>query len=79
MTSLSAQRFGIKDRGMLREGNWADITIFDPETIIDKATFEDPFHYPDGISYVLINGHVVLDNDEYRSNLFPGKVLRRSS
>ena len=79
MTSLSAQRFGIKDRGMIREGNWADITIFDPDTIIDKATFEDPFHYPEGISHVLINGQVVLENGEYRSELHPGRVLRRSS
>ena len=79
MTSLSAQRFGIKDRGVIKEGNWADITIFDPETIIDKATFEDPFQYSEGINYVLINGHVVLENGEYRSSLRQGKVLRRSS
>lgn len=78
MTSLPAQRFGINDRGMIKEGNWADITIFDPDRIIDKASFEDPFRYSEGIKYVLINGKVVVGNDKFRPEMLAGKVLRKS-
>lgn len=49
MTTLPAQRLGLRDRGLLREGHWADVVIFDPATIIDKATFDDPHQYPVGI------------------------------
>jgi N-acyl-D-amino-acid deacylase len=77
ITSLSAQRFGIKDRGMLKEGNWADITIFDPDRIIDRATFENPFQYSEGIKYVLINGKIVVENDKFHSDILAGKVLRK--
>ena len=61
-TSLPAQLLRIKDRGLLREGYYADIVVFDPQTIIDKATFEQPHQYSEGISYVFVNGQAVLDD-----------------
>ena len=65
MTSLPANTFHFKGRGELREGNWADIVLFDPETVQDTATYEDPHHYPTGIPYVLVNGVVVINNGEH--------------
>jgi N-acyl-D-amino-acid deacylase len=64
MTSLPANTFQFKERGQLREGNWADIVIFDPEKIQDKAEYNDPHHYPNGISCVLVNGVIVFQNGE---------------
>jgi len=78
MTSGPALKMGIRDRGLLREGFWADITIFDPKTIIDKATFEDPHQYPVGIEYVIVNGKVVIEEGEH-TGVQAGKVLRRTS
>lgn len=75
MTSLSAQRLGLKDRGLLREGYWADVVVFDPNRIIDRATFSSPKQYPDGINYVLVNGHVVIDRGNHTGER-PGAVLR---
>ncbi len=75
MTSMNAAKIGIEDRGLLQEGFWADITVFDPDTVIDKATFENPHQYPLGIPYVVVNGVVVLDNGEHTGAL-PGKVIR---
>ena len=76
MTSAPAQKMGLKDRGLLREDMWADITIFNPKTVIDKATFDDPHQYPLGVEYVLVNGQVVTEKGEHTSVL-AGKVLRR--
>ena len=76
MTSAPAQRLKIKDRGLLREGFWADITLFDPDTVEDKATFREPKQYPVGIPYVIVNGEVVLDNGVHTGKM-PGRVLRR--
>src|SRR5262249_35838121 len=59
MTSQNAAKIGVFDRGILRPGMAADITIFDPATVNDRATYEDPFHYPLGIEYVIVNGQVV--------------------
>jgi N-acyl-D-aspartate/D-glutamate deacylase len=75
MTSLSAQRLGLKDRGLLREGYWADVVVFDPTRIIDKATFSSPKQYPEGINYVLVNGHVVIDRGSHTGER-AGMVLR---
>ena len=75
MTSLSAQRLGLKDRGLLREGYWADVVVFDPSRIIDRATFSSPKQYPDGINYVLVNGRVVIDRGNHTGER-PGVVLR---
>jgi N-acyl-D-amino-acid deacylase len=60
MTSLPAQTFGFRDRGMVREGFAADLVIFDERTIGDRATFDKPHQFPVGISYVLVNGEVVF-------------------
>jgi len=75
MTSLPAQRVGIKDRGILKVGFYADIVMFDPETITDKATFENPHQYSEGMSLVLVNGKPVWENGKFTGNL-PGRVLR---
>jgi N-acyl-D-aspartate/D-glutamate deacylase len=61
MTSLPAAKFRLPDRGVLRPGYWADIVIFDPDTISDRATYDDPRQYPTGIPFVLVNGRVVVD------------------
>jgi N-acyl-D-aspartate/D-glutamate deacylase len=75
MTSLGAQRLGLKDRGLLREGYWADVVVFDPNRIIDRATFSSPKQYPEGINYVLVNGHVVIDGGKHTGER-PGMALR---
>ncbi|MGA8154588.1 MAG: D-aminoacylase [Terriglobales bacterium] len=74
MTSLPAQILGLTDRGWLRPGMAADITIFDPEKVSDTATFEDPSRYPAGIPYVIVNGIVVIDQGKH-SGALPGRVL----
>ena len=74
-TSMNAEKIGIADRGLLREGYWADVVVFDPKTIADRATFESPQQYPVGISYVIVNGEIVVDDGEH-SGALPGKVLR---
>ena len=75
MTGLNAQKIGIRDRGFLRVGYKADVTIFDPAEVIDLATYENPHKYPLGIPYVVVNGEIVLDNGQHTGAL-PGKVLR---
>ena len=76
MTGQSAHTLGLADRGELREGLRADVVIFDPETVIDKATFEEPHQYPVGILYVLINGTLAVDEGNYL-NTRSGLVLRK--
>ena len=61
MTSLPAQTFNLRDRGLIKEGFAADLVIFDENTITDKATFENPHQYAEGFSQVLVNGEVVFD------------------
>ena len=75
MTSMNADKINIRDRGLLKEGYWADITVFDPRTVADKATYVEPHQYPVGIPYVIVNGQVVLDNGDHSGRL-PGKVIR---
>jgi N-acyl-D-aspartate/D-glutamate deacylase len=75
MTSLAAQRLGLKDRGLLREGYWADIVVFDPNRISDRSTFANPKQYPEGINYVLVNGRVVIDRGNHTGER-PGIALR---
>jgi N-acyl-D-amino-acid deacylase len=77
ITSLPAGKLRINDRGLLREGFWADIVIFDPEKIIDKATYVDPHQYPEGINYVIVNGQTVVDNGSLTGTR-PGEVLRKN-
>lgn len=75
-TSFPAQKLGIFDRGIIREGMWADIVVFDLGKIKDNATGKFPHEYPNGIEYVIINGEIVVENREY-TGLLPGRVLRR--
>lgn len=76
MTALPAQRMGLKDRGILKVGNYADITMFNPQTIKDQSTFENPHQYPVGIPYVLINGKIMVDQGIYK-DLRAGIILKR--
>jgi N-acyl-D-amino-acid deacylase len=78
MTSLPASALNLPDRGSIAPGKWADLVIFDPATVADKATFEQPFQYPVGIDTVIVNGQVVLDEGTH-TNAKPGKVLRRTA
>ena len=75
MTSLPANTFHLKDRGELREGNWADIVVFDPEQVQDIATYKDPHHYPTGIPHLLVNGVQVIKNGKH-TGLKAGQSLR---
>ena len=77
-TSFPAQRLQLEDRGMIREGFWADLVIFNPARILDKATFTDPHNYPEGIEYVLVNGEVVLEKESHNGKL-AGKILKHSN
>jgi N-acyl-D-amino-acid deacylase len=75
MTSQNAAKLGLQDRGLLRPDNYADITIFDPQRVIDRATYEEPFQYSEGISYVIVNGQLVLDQGKH-TGARPGRALR---
>ena len=75
MTSLNAAKLGIRDRGWLRAGAFADITIFDDKRIVDRSTYEEPFHYNEGIEYVIVNGQLVLDRGKH-TGARPGRPLR---
>ena len=74
-SALPAQRMRITDRGVLKEGMWADVVVFDPEKVHDVATFDNPNQFSVGMDYVLVNGELVIDNGKMTSAL-PGKVLR---
>ncbi len=74
MTSLTSSVFGIFDRGILRPGFKADIAIFDPNIITDKATYTEPHQYAEGMVYVFVNGELAIDDGEFTGNL-PGKVI----
>jgi N-acyl-D-aspartate/D-glutamate deacylase len=74
MTSLPAGKLNITGRGLLREGNFADIVIFDYEKIEDTATYENPHQYPKGIPYVLVNGQLVVDRGEH-TGAMPGRII----
>ena len=76
VTSLSASRLGLTDRGLIREGLAADLVLFDPDTIQDRATLDQPHEYPDGVHYVWVNGRLVLDKGRHTGEL-PGKVMTR--
>ncbi|MGH7483853.1 MAG: N-acyl-D-amino-acid deacylase family protein [Longimicrobiales bacterium] len=76
MTALPADLLGLEQRGLVREGMIADLVLFDPATVIDRATFQDPHRYPSGIPYVIINGVVSVDGGQF-GDLRPGRVLRR--
>jgi N-acyl-D-amino-acid deacylase len=74
MSSLTAQRLGIRDRGLLAENYYADIAVFDADEIIDMATFEEPHQYAVGMKYVLVNGQLVVEDGQHTGRR-PGKIL----
>lgn len=76
MTGGAAAALGLADRGTIAVGNAADLVLFDPEAIADRASFDDPHQYPDGIDMVIVNGVVVIDRGEHTGAL-PGRLLRR--
>jgi N-acyl-D-aspartate/D-glutamate deacylase len=75
MTSQNAAKLGLHDRGLLRPGNVADITLFDPERVLDKATYAESFQYSVGVEYVIVNGQLVLDQGKH-TGARPGRALR---
>jgi len=75
MTSMSAAKVGLVERGLLRPGLFADVTIFDPNAVIDHSTYLEPFQYNQGIEYVLVNGQLVLDQGR-QTQARPGRALR---
>ena len=75
MSSAVTTRLSIQYRGILREGLYADIVMFDPETIIDRATFEDPHQLSVGMQHVLVNGVPVVRNGRH-TDAKPGRVVR---
>lgn len=77
MTSMAAERFCIKDRGVVREGYYADLLVFDPDTIADTATFTDPKHYTVGINTVIVNGQIAF-SDGKQHDVFVGKLIRKN-
>jgi N-acyl-D-aspartate/D-glutamate deacylase len=77
MTSLSAAKIGLRDRGLLKAGSFADIVLFDAARVIDKATYLDPFHYPEGIEVVIVNGEVTIDHGRH-TGARGGRVLRHA-
>jgi len=78
MTSLNAAKIGIRDRGWLRPGGFADITVFDAARIIDRSTYSEPFQYSDGVEYVIVNGRIVMDKGTH-TGARPGRALRHAN
>jgi N-acyl-D-amino-acid deacylase len=78
MTNLPANTFRIKERGLIKEGFWADIVVFDPEKVTDPAAFNDPHHYAIGIPHVFVNGEAVIANSEH-TGARPGQGLRHQA
>ncbi|MGZ4964129.1 MAG: amidohydrolase family protein, partial [Limisphaerales bacterium] len=78
MTSLPATTFQLADRGILKPGAWADINVFDPASVTDNATFNDPHHYSTGFKFVLVNGAVTVQDDKH-IRARNGQVLRSKS
>ena len=76
MTSFPAQRLGLSDRGLLRDGYKADIVVFDPANVKTRATREQPKQYPEGIPYVIVNGQIVIDQGD-NTGALPGRSVRR--
>jgi N-acyl-D-aspartate/D-glutamate deacylase len=75
MTSMNADKLGIRDRGRLKEGMWADVVVFDAGRVSDRATFERPHQYAVGIPYVIVNGVLTVDRDRHTGSL-AGRVIR---
>ncbi len=76
-SSRPAEVFGIKNQGLLKAGYAADVVVFDPETIIDKGTYDEPRQHPDGIIHVLVNGQPVVKDGKHDPGVLAGQVLRK--
>lgn len=76
ITALPASILGLKERGLIKEGYWADLVLWDPKTIRDKADYNEPVQYSEGIEYVFVNGEMVVEKGRYTGKL-PGRVLRK--
>jgi dihydroorotase len=81
MTLMPAQRLegrvpGMKNKGRIRVGADADLTIFDAQRVIDRSTYQEPARYAEGVKYVLVNGVLVVKDGEIQSNVFPGRAVR---
>jgi N-acyl-D-aspartate/D-glutamate deacylase len=77
MTGMAAAKFGLKDRGVIRTGAYADLVLFDPAAIMDTGTYSDPRRYPEGIKYVFVNGAAVVSNGAH-THARPGRPLRKT-
>lgn len=78
MTSMPAAHIGFERRGLIKNGLAADLVVFDPAKVIDKATWAEPARYPEGVPHVIVNGQLVVENGEHTGRL-PGRVLRRTA
>ena len=78
MTSLPAAVFGLTDRGVIRPGAWADLAVFDPNEIRDRATYTEPHQLAAGMAFVLVNGQVVIEDGTF-TKAMPGRVLKRNA
>ncbi len=78
MTSLPARTFGLRDRGLIREGMVADLVLFDPQRVQDKATFQQPHQYSEGFDLVMVNGAAIVENGKLAETR-PGKIIRRQA
>jgi N-acyl-D-amino-acid deacylase len=76
MTSFPAQKFGLWEKGIIRDGMDADLVLFDPATVAERSTFQDPHQYPAGLPYVILNGQVVVDQERYTGKLV-GQVVKK--
>jgi N-acyl-D-aspartate/D-glutamate deacylase len=76
MTSQNAAKAGLKDRGLLRAGCYADVVVFDAGKVIDRATYTEPFQYAEGIAWVIVNGKLVVEKGKH-TGAGPGRALRR--
>jgi N-acyl-D-amino-acid deacylase len=76
MSGLCAETFGIRKRGFIKKGYYADIVVFNPETVIDRATYSDPHQYPEGIDYVFINGKLAVEKGEH-TGVLNGRMLKK--
>ncbi|MDX1579245.1 MAG: amidohydrolase family protein, partial [Gemmatimonadota bacterium] len=76
MTGLPAEVYGLEDRGVVREGAWADLVVFDLKRFRDVATYDDPRHLSEGVEYALVNGTLAIDGGAF-TNALAGEVLRK--
>lgn len=78
MTSMPATKLGLKKRGLITKDYFADIVVFNPETVIDNATFSNPHQFPSGIEHVIVNGNITVSNSKH-TGAKSGSVLRHNT